>query len=218
MTGSAVPPGEDLLAAPEASRVAGVVAEELARTGCGGVVLASPPGPGTQLLTAWLASVGPVRTPDAGWIADVAGALAAAGAPADQVEALAWRAVGEAQAAAGGLLPVGSTDKTSLLLDPAPLPARVLPLGDVWATRVAALTGHLSVPPVLRGRDRDTVRTVEEALASYLQEGRSPARAFGALGELGSAVHRALDAAEPRRRGLLVPKLEGWTVGADLAR
>jgi hypothetical protein len=134
------------------------------------------------------------------------------------VEALAWQAVARAQALAQGLLPVGTTNKTALLLEDAPLPARVLPLGDVWASDVEAWSGRATLPTVLLGSARAEVAAVEEALRNYLQEGMAPEAAFAPLGTLGPRVRAALDAAERRRRGLVVPKLEPWTAGIDLAR
>lgn len=199
-------------------RIAAVVAAELRRTGRAGVVLASPPGPGADLLAEWLEPVVRVHVPDAGSVGDVAGALAAAGAPGAVVEALAWRSVAEAWAEAEGLLAVGSTNKTQLLLDPAPLPARVLPLGDVWASWILTRMGRASLPPVLAHTTPDEVDAAERALRGYLQDGQDPEKAFGSLGARGGAVRDALDASEHRRRGLLVPKLEGWTAGIDLAR
>lgn len=201
-----------------AARVAAVVRAEVRRLGLEGVVLASPPGPAGELLARWLAPAGRVAAPDAGAVADVAGALAAAGAPGRAVEGLAWRAVADALAAGERLLPVAATDKTSLLLDPSPLPARVVPLGDVWATRVGEIAGGAALPPVLAHASPEDVERVEGALRAYLEEGVGPDAAFAPLGPLEGPVRRALDAAEARRRGLLVPKLEGWTVGADLAR
>lgn len=201
-----------------AAVVAGVVAAELSRTGLVGVALASPPSPEARLLSRWLARLGPVRAPDPGAVADLAGALAAAGAPARQVEDMAWRTAAEALAAAEGLLPLGATNKTQLLLDPDPLPARVLPLGDVWASAVWALEGSASLPPVLGGAAPGTVAAVEAALDAYLEGGARLEEALASLGAAGEAVGPALDGAEWRRRGLLVPKLARWTAGTDLAR
>lgn len=198
---------------------AGVVRAELARWGLRGVVVASPPSAETRLLERWLAVAGPVLRPDPGVVADLAGAVAAAGAPARLVEGMAWRSAAEALAAAEGLLPLGGTNKTQLLLDPHPLPARVLPLGDVWASTVAAWTGEASRPPVLHDADAATLAATDAALAAYLEGGLPLARALGPLGApLAGAVAAALDAAEWRRRGIVVPKLARWTVGADLAR
>lgn len=199
-------------------RIAAVVAAELRRTGRAGVVLASPPGPDSDLLVEWLGPVARVHVPDAGSVGDVAGALAAAGAPGTVVEALAWRSVAEAWAEAEGLLAVGSTNKTQLLLDPAPLPARVLPLGDVWASWIRGRLGRAALPPVLAHATPDEVAAAEGALKDYLEGGIAPEGAFGVLGATGDAIRAALDAAEHGRRGLLVPKLEGWTAGTDLAR
>jgi hypothetical protein len=198
--------------------IANVVVAEAARTGREGVVLASPPGPLAELLRRWLAPFLRVHAPEAGAVADVAGALAAAGAPGYLVEALAWRSVAEALGAAERLLPVGCTSKTELLLDPGPLPARVLPLGDLWASVLAAQLGRVPLPPVLAYATAEEVSAVDAALAAYLEQGVSPDEAFGALGPLAAPVRGALDAAQTRRRGLVVPKLTAWAVGSDLAR
>jgi hypothetical protein len=198
--------------------IARVVAAEVVRAGLFGAVMASPPGRVSDLLSGWLSPIMRVRVPDPGAVADVAGALAAAGAPGDTVEALAWRSVAEASGAAEGLLLVGNTNKTELLLDPRPLPARVLPLGDVWASTLRAHAGRPPVPPVLAHALPEEVDAVERALEDYLERGVGPDQAFGALGALELPVRRALDAAEGRRSGLLVPKLTAWTVGCDLAR
>lgn len=198
--------------------VAEVVAAEVARTRCHGVVLASPPGPEADLLGRWLPGTLPLRRPDPGAVSDVAGALASAGAPGAHVEALAWQAVAQAQALSQGLLLLGTTNKTMLLLADAPLPARVLPLGDVWATDVERWAGRATLPPVLRDATDAQVAAVEKSLGDYLQEGAAREVAFTALGAMASPVLAALDAAEPHRRGLLVPKLQKWTAGSDLAR
>ena len=209
MNGAAGDPGRTIVE---------VLAAEVRRTGCAGLILASPPGPESDLLASWLPPGLPLRLPDPGGVSDVAGALAAAGAPGSHVEALAWQAVAQAQALSGGLLPVAANNKTFLLLDDAPLAARVLPLGDVWATNVVRRQGRATLPGVLRGADEAEVAAAEDALRGYLQDGIPPEAAFAPLGVRAKAVRAALDAAEHRRRGLLVPKLEGWTVGIDLAR
>ncbi|MDP2958572.1 MAG: hypothetical protein Q8N53_19260 [Longimicrobiales bacterium] len=198
--------------------IARVVAAEVVRARLSGAVMASPPGRVSDLLRGWLSPLMGVRVPDAGAVADVAGALAAAGSPGDVVEALAWRSVAEAAGAAEGLLLVGSTNKTELLLDPRPLPARVLPLGDVWASTLGAEGRPAPVSPVLAYALPEEVRAVERALEDYLERGVDPDRAFAALGALERPVRCALDAAQGRRSGLLVPKLTSWTVGCDLAR
>ena len=199
-------------------RISAVVLQEVERLGCCGVVIASPPGPGARLLQEWLAPAVTVRLPDPGGVSDVAGALVANGASGRAVERLAWRAVAEALGEAEGLLCVGDTNKTQLLLDPGPLPARVLPLGDVWASRIHAITQRWALPPALTHASPDQVALWEDALRAYLLQGLPPATAFAPLGPQADALRRALDAAEGTRRGLLVPKLDAWTVGADLAR
>ena len=198
--------------------IAGVIATEVTRVGARGVVLASPPSASADLVRRWLAPSVRVVSPDAGAVADVAGALAAAGAPGPLVEGLAWRAVAEALGAADRLLPVGCTNKTELLLDPGPLPARVLPLGDIWASTLHARLGDASLPRVLAHATPVEVAAVDGALVEYLERGAPPAEAFARLGRMEGPVREALDRAEVRRRGLLVPKLTPWSVGSDLAR
>jgi len=198
--------------------VAGVVAAEVKRSGGCGVVLASPPGPSAELVRRWLTPLVRVAEPNPGAVADLAGALAAGGAPAALVEDLAWRTAAEALGAAEGLLPVGCTNKTQLLLDPGPLPARILPLGDVWASTLLGRLGHAPLPAVLARATPVEVAAVDGALVEYLERGAAPADAFARLGALESRVRKALDRSEPRRRGLLVPKLTPWAVGSDLAR
>lgn len=204
--------------ARRAKIVSEVVASEMARRGCRGLVLASPPGPEGDLLARWLGEELPLRRPDPGAVSDVAGALAVAGAPGSHVECLAWRTVAEAQALAQGLLPLGATNKTVLLLEDAPLPASVLPLGDLWSEELSGWEGGATLPTLLRGRSSEVVGRVEESLRSYLEEGVDPEQAFAGLGELAGQIRQALDASERRRRGLVVPKLTRWTVGTDLAR
>lgn len=202
-----------------AGRIIGdVVAAEVARTGSRGVILASPPGPEADLLAGWLPSSLPLRYPDPGAVSDVAGALAAADAPGHHVEALAWQVVARAQSLSRGLLPLGTINKTALLLGHAPLAARVLPLGDVWATDVKEWSGGAVLPAVLHDATQDEVALVEHALRRYLEEGVAPGDAFGPLGSLEAPVRAALDGAEHHRRGLVVPKLDRWTAGIDLAR
>jgi hypothetical protein len=198
--------------------IAEVVAAEVRRTGCRGVVLASPPGPEAALLGRWLGETLPLRRPDAGAVSDVAGALAAGGAPGRHVEALAWQVVAAAQGLAQDLLLLGATNKTVLLLEDAPLPARVLPLGDLWASDVARWIGDATVPTVVGDPSHGNVAIVDASLRAYLVEGVAPEVAFGPLGGDAPRIRAALDAAERRRRGLVVPKLEAWTAGIDLAR
>ncbi len=198
--------------------LADVVLAEVSRTRAAGVVLASPPGVATDLLRGWLEGRTHVVIPDPAIVSAVGRALAAVGTDGERVEGAAWRAVAETWGVGKGFLPIGSTNKTELLLDPAPLPARVLPLGDVWASQLREHLGSASLPPVLAGAAPDEVAAVEGALREYFERGLAPDAAFGGLGELEQPVRAALDAAEARTRGLLVPKLTPWTVGLDLAR
>lgn len=198
--------------------VARVVAAEVERTGAQGVVIASPPGDARNLLASWLTPTMSVLVAPADATAPLEAALEPTGAPAHHRRAVALRAWAEAKAAAEPLLPVATLDKTGLLLGSGPLPARVLPLGDLFASDLRAMDCSVKLPPVLRGFDPDEVRRVDAALRAYLEGGDPPHVAFASLGELAERVRRALDAGEQRRRGLLVPKLARWTPGIDLDR
>ncbi len=203
---------------PIADVVARVVAAEVARVGARGALLAGFGCEARALLADWLRPLVAVTVVDDGGVTEVARALHRAGAEPSVRDVTALRAWAETEAAARGLVPVGMTDKTTLLLGSDPLPARVLALGDLWASELADLGCAVAPPPVLRGRTAEEVRRVDAALSEYLEGGAAPDTAFGALGPLGEDVRRALDAGISRRRGLLVPKLTGWTVGVDLDR
>jgi len=111
-------------------------------------------------------------------------------------------------------------NKTALLLDQVPA-ATLLPLGDLYASEIAALTGGAwSAPePVLRlATLAGDVALLDAALRRWAEERRPLAEALAGLpaaaaAELGEALRLNRMA---RRYYGLVPKLGGRTLGIDL--
>jgi len=106
------------------------------------------------------------------------------------------------------------TDRHAVVLDPAskdvlllegPLPgADLLPLGDVWSSRVRARDVHAQLSGT------------EAALAAVFEEGRGLGALADRLGEAEAATVRArLLATAPLLRPPVVPKLTEWTIGID---
>jgi hypothetical protein len=123
-------------------------------------------------------------------------------------------------AAASGLLAAHPVNKTTLLLGGAPPPEPLLPLGDLYASRVAALAGGWSGPPALRrlAERAGGIAALDTALAGLLEERREAEDALAALPPEAAAEVRARLAAgrfHLRRLGL-VPKLGARTPGVDL--
>ena len=206
------------------ARALAVIRAEARRRGCDGFVLASPPSPEATLLAERLGDA--LLVPDAEDGRALADTLAGRYGVAPRLARdLAWRALAAARGAGPALgderrawLVVAATHKLALLLDPAPPPARVLPLGDVWAGEIRAVAGDVSLPPVLQGMARETVDAVEDALRAYLEHGHPMRDAFSRLTpRWGRRVLEAIDAASGNRRAPLVPKLTAWTVGVDPA-
>jgi hypothetical protein len=117
-----------------------------------------------------------------------------------------------------GALVAHPASKTALLLGGELPPEPLLPLGDLWASEVAALQGAWSAPEALRALAEACggVEALDAALARRI-DGRDPA-GLDALPEPAAAeVRRRLAAgAASRRWPRLVPKLGARTLGADL--
>ena len=105
-------------------------------------------------------------------------------------------------------------DRSALVLDPAPKDvlllegprpgADLLPLGDVWSSRVLARDVDAELSPT------------EAALASVFEEGRGLDALAERLGEAeASGVRARLLATAPLLRPPVVPKLTEWTIGVD---
>ena len=129
-------------------------------------------------------------------------------------------AVPAGPAAAAAVLDAHPADKTWLLLAGAPPAAALLPLGDLWGSRVAALAGGWQAPPALVALAERCggVGALDAALMAWI-DGRAGADEVLAALPAGAAA-AVRDAFEEgrlhRRRAGLVPKLGGRTVGIDL--
>jgi len=202
--------------------IMGVVRELLRATEAPGVVV-SEGGPEGLLLTRWLKEESvPVLAPShaaVGLSREVLAAVERGGIEArpgyySSPLSLAARALADRE----GLLLLGTATKTILLLSHSPPGEAVLPLGDVFASEILDLAGECTIPAVLGEVDIDTLRAVDVALQSYLEEGKSPQEALATVPEpLRKEVAAALDRA---RKGWhphpLVPKLRACTMGIDL--
>jgi hypothetical protein len=198
--------------------VAGVVQQAVADTGAHGVVVLEPDSPEGRLVVAWsVRGLGSERV----WRVDAeTGAAADVTRSPDRRDEFR-RGIGRVMARERNGLLMHPANKTALLLDPWPPPEPVLPLGDLYATHVAALAGG-----AWTGSDElraladaaGGIDALDEALAA-LVEGRAPVdRALGHLPESarGDIVQRWEAGRFWRRRSGLVPKLGPRTLGIDL--
>jgi hypothetical protein len=201
--------------------LAGVVGEvvrrALADACAGGVALLDDGSPEARLAAAWLAAA----LGDAGVrrVTDPAAGEADAAQP-ELVRTERHRMALRVTAAAGGLLAAHPVNKTTLLLGDAPPPEPLLPLGDLYASRVAALAGGWSGPPRLRSLAERAggIAALDAALERLLEERREPADALAALPRDAAAelLARLAGGRFLRRRLGLVPKLGTRTPGTDL--
>jgi hypothetical protein len=115
-------------------------------------------------------------------------------------------------------LPAHPASKTVLLLGGELPPEPLLPLGDLWASEVAALQGGWSAPPEVAALAEAAggIEALDAALRRRM-DGRDP-RGLDALpGPAADLARRRLAAgAASRRWPRLVPKLGVRTLGADL--
>jgi hypothetical protein len=201
--------------------ITGVVREALRSSGRPGVVLCGV-GPEEDLLRRWLRKAQvPFVTPGTASVEGARELLDSLLRQAGGTLELATRAselAGRAHAWAEGLLLLGSSNKTCLLLSPIRTSCEVLPLGDLFASQISELTGDSTLPPCLRNISVERVRAVDKALADYYEEGYGEDRAFR---DLESDLRRTvLSALTQARRGWhprpLVPKLGRATLGLDL--
>jgi hypothetical protein len=111
-------------------------------------------------------------------------------------------------------------NKTALLLG-ADWPVEpLLPLGDLYATQIAALTGGWSGPPDVERLVRlaGGIEATDRALGSWFEKWQAPDSALGHLpaecrGPFLEAVRRGRFW---RERAGLIPKLSVRTIGIDL--
>jgi len=208
------------------SVVADVVRQVVRDAGATGVVLLDDGSPEASLAREWCElglgeeAVWPVPRPDAadarGWAVEIGGDVGGADTLAEEAHRFRCRLV----AAVCGALVAHPANKTALLLASRLPPEPLLPLGDLYASQVAALTGAWTGPPELvRLVERaGGVAALDAALDAWLDERRPFDAVVAALGpDVAAELRRAFDAGRFwRRRVGLVPKL-GWrTLGIDL--
>lgn len=115
-------------------------------------------------------------------------------------------------------LPAHPANKTALLLGGALPPEPFLPLGDLYASQVEAVSGGWSAPAetLALAERAGGVAVLDAALAARL-DARGAAGLDRLPGEVRSAVEDALRlGAASRVVGRLVPKLGSRTLGVDL--
>lgn len=120
----------------------------------------------------------------------------------------------------GRVLVANAANKTALLLGMTAPPEPLLPLGDLYATDVRALTGGWSVPAAVRPlvEAAGGIDALDAALRAHFDERRSLAEALQTLPPAArDAIEGTLQGARSARARMgLVPKLGPRTLGVDL--
>lgn len=200
--------------------VAGVVRQAVEDAGAAGVVLLEADTPEGMLAADWAArSLGAARV----WRADAPPDEAhdphvGLAAPTSLPRVEAERSAGRVLAARLGALLAHPSNKTALLLSRSAPPESLLPLGDLYASQVAALAGGWSLPEEVRdlAERLGGIEVLDGALMK-LFEHRAPAAALELGAGVGAELVARLDAARfARARVGLVPKLGRRTLGVDL--
>jgi hypothetical protein len=109
-------------------------------------------------------------------------------------------------------------NKTALLLGGALPPEPLLPLGDLWATDVAALAGGWSAPPAVMAlvEEADGIDVLDGVLRRLI-DGRDPVALDALREDVAERVRAALAGGSVSRRWpRIVPKLSVRTLCADL--
>lgn len=198
--------------------VGGVIRAALRDTGSSGLVLVTPADPQGALLLRWIRSW-EIEVAEPGEVESLAAGLAASGAEDTRaVDGELHRAAARILARRRNLLPVHPIHKTSLLLGGAPPPEPLLPLADLFASRLAWWCERVNCPVPLRDVDKDELAAVDRTLERYLDGRLSWTRAARALDpDLRRAVKDALDRGRWHRLWAPVaPKLGPRTPGIDL--
>lgn len=193
--------------------VCDVVAAAVRDAGAGGIVVLDDWTPEGGLVHDWLtAALGSDRV----WrVSALAANIQTPMDPAEARVVAAWRAVRERAA-----LVAHPLNRTALLLGGAPPMADLLPLGDLYASQVEALTGDWSAPDDVAAAVAAAggPAALDAALQHWLDTRMDAATALAPLGpELARQV-AGLNARGRhfRLRPRLVPKLGTRTVGIDL--
>jgi len=178
--------------------VGSVCAEAAEQAGMAGFLLLDDDSPEAGLLHEWLGTLPGLRL---------------------------WRSGGAAgnvheQRAALPALVTSPANRTALLLGGMLPLADLLPLGDLWASQVAALAGGWSAPPAVR-RLADAaggVKVLDARLEAMLDGRRPTDEALAGLpDEVAGAIAQHYHAGRfSRLRPRLVPKLSARTLGMDL--
>ena len=117
-----------------------------------------------------------------------------------------------------GAIPANPANKTALLLGGELPPEPLLPLGDLWASEVAALCGgwsaHDDVAAIAEAAGG--IEALDAALRTHV-DSRDPAALYVLPGDAAEAVRRALAAGRASRLNpRVVPKIGARTLGVDL--
>jgi hypothetical protein len=205
----------------------GAVLDAAVRTaGCDGIVILNDGSPEARLLDDWCRrTLGETRV----WSASVPD-----GGPAtSDLEALRFAA--RTMANERNALTANPANKTALLLGRAIPPEPLLPLGDLYATQIEAMTGSWSVPP-------EVLELVDSALKFAPNHARADIKPASGIHEVDEALRALFEGWQPaqdavsglpepcrgpfleavrrgrfwRERAGLIPKLSTRTIGIDL--
>lgn len=115
-------------------------------------------------------------------------------------------------------LTVNAANKTELLLSGAVVAADLYPLGDLYASELAAWCPFVPDPDLQDlARQAGSIDRVDAALRRLLDERRPPAAAFADIPHIREAVMTRLQKTRFRRAHAgLVPKVGARTIGIDL--
>ncbi|MEX1184217.1 MAG: hypothetical protein WEF86_13375 [Gemmatimonadota bacterium] len=191
--------------------VGGVVAAALRDAGAATLVMLDDRSPEGELICGWLSSV-----LDAGRLRR-ASALASNMqdvAAADAAWLAGWRAARD-----GGALLAHPANRTALLLGGAPPRADLLPLGDLWASQVEALTGSWSATPEIEAiaAAAGSTAALDAALEAWVGRGAGAPPLLELESDIARRMVQLYDRGRYfRMRPRLVPKLGPRTLGIDL--
>lgn len=200
-----------------AAVVGAVARQALHDWGATRVALLDDGSPEAELAGAWLAAALPagalLRLSEP--LPELESLLQAAGVAAESARAEALRVSARA---VDGALVANPVNKTALLLGGPLPPEPFLPLGDLYASEIRAVTGGWSAPESVRGvvELAGGLEALDAALGAHLER-RDPAGLAALPAEAREEVERALARGRASRTlGRLVPKIGYRTIGLDL--